>query len=99
MVVDQGARRALVEQGGSLLPAGIVRCDGSFGAGDVIRVQDEAGDELGRGLSRYDSDEVGRILGQSSPEVERRLRRPAVEVIHRDDLVLLDGMRPGANQG
>ena len=97
VVVDRGARRALVAQGRSLLPAGIVGFEGSFVAGDVIRVQDEGGDEVGRGLSRYASDEVSQILGKSSPEVERRLGRPAVEVIHRDDLVLLDSMRSGAN--
>ena len=90
LIVDRGARRALTGQGKSLLPAGIIACEGRFKVGEMIRVEDEENTELGRGLSRYTSDEVGRILGKSSPEVEKLLGRPAVEVIHRDDLVLLD---------
>ena len=50
--------------------------------------RDDQGREVARGRSRYASGEVGRILGRSSPEVGRILGQPAVEVIHRDDLVL-----------
>jgi glutamate 5-kinase len=90
LVVDKGARSALVGEGKSLLPAGVVACEGHFGVGEMVRVEDEQSTEMGRGLSRYTSDEIRRILGKSSPEVEKLLGRPAVEVIHRDDLVLLD---------
>ncbi|MFT5375856.1 MAG: glutamate 5-kinase, partial [Candidatus Latescibacterota bacterium] len=51
-------------------------------------IDNECGEELGRGLSRYSSEELCRIFGKSSPAVEKELGRPALEVIHRDDLVL-----------
>ena len=88
VTVDAGAVAALRLRGGSLLPAGVTACDGAFRAGDVVRVEDDQGREVARGRSRYASGEVGRILGRSSPEVARILGQPAVEVIHRDDLVL-----------
>ena len=87
-VVDRGAQRAITERDKSLLPAGVVSCEGEFSAGDVVRVVSERGVELGRGLSRYSARELRRIFGMSSPEVESVLGRPAREVIHRDDLVL-----------
>jgi glutamate 5-kinase len=90
VVVDKGARRALTQQGKSLLPVGVVACEGRFRAGEMIRVEDQQSAELGRGLSRYTSDEIRRILGKSSAETEKVLGRPALEVIHRDDLVLFD---------
>jgi len=87
-VVDRGAQRAITERDKSLLPAGVINCEGEFAAGDVVRVISECGVELGRGLSRYSAPELRRIFGMSSPEVELALARPALEVIHRDDLVL-----------
>lgn len=87
-VVDRGAQRAITERDKSLLPAGVVACEGEFAVGDVVRVVSERGEELGRGLSRYSALELHRIFGMSSPEVENALGRPALEVIHRDDLVL-----------
>ena len=88
VVVDSGAQRALTEHDRSLLPAGVTDCNGDFAAGDVIRISNEQGDELGRGVSRYTSVELRRVFGKSSPAVEKELGRPALEVIHRDDLVL-----------
>ncbi len=87
-VIDRGAQRAIAEQDKSLLPVGVVSCEGEFAAGDVVQVIGERGEKLGRGLCRYSSSELRRILGLSSPEVTSALGRPAREVIHRDDLVL-----------
>lgn len=88
VTVDAGAVTALKLRGGSLLPAGVTACAGVFRAGDVVRVEDDQGREVARGMSRYAAGEVGRILGRSSPEVAGILGQPALEVIHRDDLVL-----------
>jgi len=88
VVIDRGAQRAITERDKSLLPAGVVACEGRFQVSDVIRVENEGREEVARGLSRYSSEELERILGKSSPEVESVLGRPALEVIHRDDLVL-----------
>ncbi len=87
-VIDRGAQRAIAEQDKSLLPVGVVSCEGEFDAGDVVQVMGERGEKLGRGLCRYSACELRRILGMSSPEVASALGRPAREVIHRDDLVL-----------
>ena len=90
LVVDAGARRALVEGHKSLLPSGVKRVEGRFGAGDPVRVVDEAGAEFARGLCAFDADEVERIVGKRSSELAALLGYAAVEeVIHRDDLVLL----------
>ena len=91
ITVDDGAKRALKTMGRSLLPAGVIACEGPFRVGEMVIVKDGASVELGRGLSRYTSDEMTQILGQSSPAVEKTLGRPASEVIHRDDLVLIEG--------
>ncbi len=90
VVIDRGAQRALVSQGKSLLPVGVVASKGDFEAGEAIRVENEAGEEIARGLSRYAAGELRQILGRHSAEIEQLLGRPPVEVIHRDDLVLLD---------
>ena len=90
LVVDSGARRALVDGKKSLLPSGVRRVDGKFGAGDPVRVIDEAGAEFARGLCAFDADEVERIAGKRSSEIAALLGYASVEeVIHRDDLVLL----------
>jgi glutamate 5-kinase len=90
IIVDAGARRALVESGKSLLPSGVRGVRGRFGAGDAVSIVDDSGAEFARGLCALDSDEVERIAGQRSSELEAILGyRPADELIHRDDLVLL----------
>jgi len=90
VVVDAGARRALVDGKKSLLPSGVKRVDGKFGAGDPVRVVDEAGAEFARGLVAFDAEEIDKIAGKRSSDVAALLGYAAAEeVIHRDDLVLL----------
>ena len=89
LTVDSGAERAITMQGRSLLPAGVVDHEGSFAPGDVVRVENTKSTEVARGLTRYASEEIGKIRGKGSPDVERLLGRPALEVIHRDDMVLI----------
>jgi glutamate 5-kinase len=90
MVVDAGARRALVEGGKSLLPSGVKAVRGRFGAGDPVSIVDESGAEFARGLCGFDSDEMEKIAGKKTGDLEILLGyRPADEVIHRDDLVVL----------
>ena len=86
--IDRATQHAIAEQGKSLLPVGVVACEGEFAAGDVVQVIGKHGETLGRGLCRYSSAELRRILGMSSPEVASALGHPARAVIHRDDLVL-----------
>ncbi len=90
IIVDAGARRALVESGKSLLPSGCRAIDGSFGVGDAVSVVDEAGYEFARGLCNYDSAEIEKLAGRKSAEIETILGYKSVdEIVHRDDLVLL----------
>lgn len=77
LYVDSGARVAIRDKGRSLLPPGIVRCDGDFASGEVVRLCDLDGMEFARGIARYPAAVVR----------SRALSR--TEVVHRDDLVVL----------
>jgi glutamate 5-kinase len=77
LVVDNGARKALRENGKSLLPPGIARCEGQFDAGEVVRICDLDGTEFARGIVAFNAGEIR----------ARQLKR--VEVVHRDNLVIL----------
>jgi glutamate 5-kinase len=90
LVVDAGARKALTDGKKSLLPSGVKAVRGKFGAGDAVSVADESGAEFARGLCAFDSDEMEKIAGRRSAELESLLGYKSVEeAIHRDDLVLL----------
>jgi glutamate 5-kinase len=77
LFVDEGAKKALRENGKSLLPPGIARCEGEFEAGEVIRICDLNGTEFARGIAAFNASEIK----------GRQLKR--VEVVHRDNLVIL----------
>ena len=90
-VVDEGAARAL-RDGGSLLPAGVSAVEGTFQRGDPVLVRGPQGEALAQGLSAYGSDDAARIAGHRSGRIEELLGwRGRDEIIHRDDLVVLDG--------
>jgi glutamate 5-kinase len=88
--IDAGARKALVERGKSLLAAGIVKVDGKFEFGASVRILNERGKEIARGLVNYNSRDLDQIKGMKTAAV-RSLVGPNFydEVIHRDDLVLV----------
>jgi glutamate 5-kinase len=77
LFVDDGAKRALRDQGKSLLPPGVARCEGDFAAGEVVRICDLEGTEFARGLAGCAAEDLR----------ARRLQR--IEVVHRDNLVIL----------
>lgn len=92
VVVDEGAKAALVQRGKSLLPSGVRAVSGAFEAGDVISLAGEDGVEFARGLASYSVHEVEKIKGLKSSEIEKALgSKPYDEVIHRDNLVVLNG--------
>lgn len=89
--LDAGAVRALTERRASLLPAGITAVTGSFVAGDPVDLVDPAGRAIARGLVNYDAAELPTLLGRSTRELARELGASYErEVVHRDDLTLLD---------
>ena len=77
LFVDAGAKLALREKGRSLLPPGVSKCEGDFAAGDVIRICDVDGLEFARGIARFSAGEI------------RAGQLARVELVHRDDLVIL----------
>lgn len=90
LIVDEGARRALCENGRSLLPIGITRVEGNFEIGAVVTIADPSGNEFARGLTNYDSHSTSAIAGRRSPEINSILgETPFEEVIHRDNLAIL----------
>jgi glutamate 5-kinase len=90
VVVDNGAREALVNKGKSLLPGGVVKVEGSFKIGDCVACVDPKGNVFARGLTKYSSADLDRIKGLKTSQIESVLgRKDYDEVIHRDDLVIL----------
>ncbi len=93
VVVDAGAARAL-STGKSLLAAGVRAVEGRFGKGDAVRVVDEAGLEIGRGLTRYDAADAEKICGLKSDAIEAVLGFTSGPLIHADDLALTPSRTP-----
>lgn len=91
IVVDDGCAKAVRKAGAcSILPAGITNVDGEFEAGNTVSVVDISGHELARGLTNYSSEELTRIKGAKTSEIEALIgHKHFDEVIHRDDLVIL----------
>ena len=87
--VDDGARAAVLERKKSLLPSGVREVVGNFSAGDPIELASESGVPFARGLSVYGADEVRRIRGLPSAQIEATLGYRLLDcVVHRDDLVV-----------
>ncbi|MDH5458613.1 MAG: glutamate 5-kinase [Nitrospinota bacterium] len=90
ITVDEGAGKALVERGKSLLAAGVVKVDGKFEFGSAVRLLDEKGKEIARGLVNYNSRDLDQIKGLKTADVRSLVGANFYdEVIHRDDLVLV----------
>jgi glutamate 5-kinase len=87
LAVDAGAAAALRE-GKSLLAAGVRDLEGRFGKGDAVIIRDEVGQELGRGLVRYDAAEARQIIGLRSAQIEAALGYAGGPLVHADDLAL-----------
>ena len=91
IVVDDGAKHALVERGASLLPIGIVEVQGDFGIGARVDLLDSGGEAFAVGLVSYPASEIHRMKGRQSEEFLDVLGYKYVEeIVHREDLVLLD---------
>jgi len=90
VVIDDGAREALVTRNTSLLPAGVVAVVGSFSAGDAVVLKDRSGAIVARGLTELSSAELDAVKGLKSSEIADVLPQVAgKEVVHRDHLVIV----------
>lgn len=89
--LDDGAVKALCHHGKSLLPAGIAKIEGDFSANDAVDLVNLNGEEIGKGIVNYTSDELAKIKGQQSKDIPQILGYYGVEtVIHRDNLVIFE---------
>jgi glutamate 5-kinase len=87
--IDAGASKALLN-GKSLLAAGVASLDGSFKKGENVLILDQNNNHLARGLSSFSSEEINKIKGKQSKEIEKILGYLSkTEIIHKDDMVLL----------
>ena len=91
LVLDEGAVKAIVSRGSSLLPKGIVRVEKEFLRGATVQLKDLDGKVIARGLTRYSSEELSLIIKHDSKDIESILGFTHGDVaVHRDDLVLVD---------
>ncbi len=91
LIIDEGACRAIEENGNSLLPIGIKKIEGQFSKGTLVNVKSQRGRLIARGLVDYSSDRLEKIKGHNSSEIEKILGfKDYEEVIHRDNMVVLN---------
>jgi glutamate 5-kinase len=90
IMVDDGAKRALIENGVSLLASGITGVEKTFKSGETVSIVDTEGVEFARGIANYASSEIELIKGAQSREIELILgRKGYTEVVYRGNMVLV----------
>jgi glutamate 5-kinase len=93
LVVNQGAKDALILRKASLLAAGLVKISGLYERGDVVSIIDEKGHEFARGIVNYSSSESEKLIGLSSASIDKVVEpehRNYDALVTRDNLVILD---------
>lgn len=93
VVVDDGAKAALIERGSSLLSVGVSAVSGHFEPGDIIDIKDGSGHLFARGRTAFSADEIDLACGKSREKIEaNRLLAPLAEkpIVHRDELVVFE---------
>ncbi|MFB3925985.1 MAG: glutamate 5-kinase [Syntrophales bacterium] len=89
LILDDGARNAIINHGKSLLPTGIVGVEGEFGVGDPVLCLDLEGKPIAKGLVNYSSEEIRKIQGLKTSKIEQVLGyKHYDEVIHRDNMAV-----------
>ncbi|PKQ28878.1 MAG: glutamate 5-kinase [Candidatus Anoxymicrobium japonicum] len=90
LTIDAGAVDALLNKGKSLLPVGVLEVEGDFDVGDCVEIADPEGKVIARGLSSYSALEARRVLGLRTDQIIDALGEAGEEIIHRDELTLLE---------
>ena len=89
LVIDDGAKKALLEKGKSLLPSGVLEVEGDFEPGDPVTCVTKDGTILAKGLVNFNSGEINKIKGLKTSQIKQVLgHKNYDEVIHRDNLVV-----------
>jgi len=92
--IDDGAEKALIQKGKSLLVAGVTKVTGTFDRGEVIQCINESGDEILKGIVNYNSEEVKKIIGLSSDKIEAVLGYVnESSLIHRNNMIIIQTVR------
>ncbi len=90
LTVDAGGAEALRRKGRSLLSVGVTGCEGDFEVGDPVLIRDAVGEPIAKGLVNYSAQDLRRIMGKRTEEIEGILGyRCGEEIVHRDNLVVL----------
>ena len=88
--LDEGAKNAILYNGKSLLPSGVVKIEGDFSRGDCVELHNADGQTIARGITNYSSTDVNKIKGLKSVDIERKLGyKYAEEIVHRDNMVVI----------
>jgi glutamate 5-kinase len=99
LVIDNGAALALNKQNRSLLAAGIKKAEGKFNRGDIVAIYNTEGVQIGCGMTNYSAGDIGVIKGASSKKIASLLSLDyGPEVVHRNNLALLEREEPSANR-
>ena len=92
--IDDGAEKALIQKGKSLLVAGVTKVTGTFDRGEVIQCVNESGEEILKGIVNYNSKEVKKIIGLSSDKIEAVLGYVnESSLIHRNNMIIIQTAR------
>jgi len=89
--IDDGAVRAILNKGKSLLAIGVIGIQGKFAIGDAVAIETQSGQEIGIGLTNYNSEDIQLIMRKKSHEIKDILGEKLYdEVIHRDNMVITE---------
>lgn len=88
--IDEGAERALLQNGKSLLPAGLTRVEGPFEALDIVKVVNSKGELLGKGQTYYSSEDLDKLKGLTTDQTVKFSINQRAEVVHRDNWVPIE---------
>jgi len=98
LFLDEGATRALIDEGKSLLPSGITNVEGDFSIGDPVTCVDMEGTQLAKGLVNYNSSDIRKIMGLKTSKIEQVLGyKDYDEIIHRDNMAVIKEVRKQKN--
>lgn len=91
LIIDDGAKKALIERGKSLLPSGIIKVEGEFNPGDPVDIVDLNNNVVARGLVNYNNSIIERIKGKRSEIIKSIVgEKYYPEAVHRDNLVVYE---------
>jgi glutamate 5-kinase len=89
IIIDDGAAGAILKNGKSLLPSGIVAVEADFNIGAAVEFKNRKNEILGIGLANYSANDIRKIMGLKSNQIKSVLGHKSYdEVIHRDNLVI-----------